>query len=116
MRHLLACLLTAASVSASAEEPVRAPANVAYELFVGCVRATVGTAREIEPTRVGIHDFVEEVDDTCLMWTVIWFPTFYSGVELADYPGGVAQRFNARRLQVLQQLTNELRAQAQLSR
>lgn len=115
MKALLASVLAAVALSASAQEtPVRAPVNVLTQLYVDCLISKAQTTRDIEPTRVGIAEFVEAADDWCIAWAVIWFKPLM-GFDVMDRPD-VAERFTYRRLQALQQLTHELRALALINR
>jgi hypothetical protein len=95
--------------SAGAQTDVRAPVNVGTRLYVDCVNSKVQTVREIEPTRVGINEFVTSTDDFCLVWMLIW----YRALMGQDFPeGDVANRFNTNRVRILQTITNALRKDA----
>jgi hypothetical protein len=104
---ILLALLTA---GCEAQSVVRAPVNVATKLYADCLNAKLMSA-EIEPTRVGIIEFVEAADDWCLTWTVIWYPALM-GPKIQDLQEDVVKRINGNRLRILQDLTTELRKQA----
>lgn len=105
----LAVVLLVTTFSVHAQQTVRAPVNVATRLYADCVVSKVDTVREITPTRVGINQFVTEVDEQCLLWMLIWYRSLM-GNELPD--GDVSDRFNMNRVRILQTLTNALRKEA----
>lgn len=97
------------SASTGAQTDLRAPVNVATRLYTDCVTSKFQTARDIEPTRVGINEFVTSADEQCLLWMLIW----YRPLMGQDFPGGdVEKRFEANRLRFLQSLTNAIRKDA----
>jgi hypothetical protein len=108
MRFVLAILVASSSLSACAED-VRAPVNVATRLYTDCVVSKFQTVRDITPTRVGVNEFVTEVDQQCLLWMLVW----YQALMNQDLPDGdVSNRFNANRSRFLQSLTNAIRKEA----
>jgi hypothetical protein len=112
MRHLAAALLVLLSSGCDAQKAqpdLRAPVNVATKLYVDCLSVKLSERIEIEPTAVGVNDFIEGVDDWCLTWTVIWFRPLL-GFGLEDRPDYVV-RFNGNRMQVLSSIRRELVAQ-----
>lgn len=111
---LIACSLAASASETVEQQQVRAPVNVLTRLYVDCLVSKAQSARDIEPTRVGIAEFVEAADDWCIAWAVIWFKPLV-GFDIMDRPD-VADRFTHRRLAALQQLTDELRDLALINR
>lgn len=113
MRHLAAALLILLSSGCEAQKAppdLRAPVNVATKLYVDCLSVKLGGRIEIEPTAVGVNDFIEGIDDWCLVWTVVWFrPLLGFGIE--DRPD-YAARFNDNRVRVLSSIRRELVAQS----
>jgi hypothetical protein len=108
VRFVLAALVASLSLSACAQD-VRAPVNVATRLYVDCVSSKFQTARDIEPTRVGINEFVTYADEQCLLWMLVW----YRALMDRDLPDGdVSNRFDANRRRFLQSLTNAIRKEA----
>jgi hypothetical protein len=107
-RALVTVLL--ALLCSGCEAQVRAPVNVATRLYTDCLNSKLMTS-EIEPTRVGINEFVEAADDWCLTWTVIWYPALM-GPQITELQPDVIKRINENRLKILQGLTNDLRKQA----
>lgn len=106
MRALVAVLL-ATCLSASAAKEV----NVPFGLYQSCVKGTLQSVRDIEPTRVGISEFVNELDDYCLTWTVIWYPAF-AGQEVQKMTVAEQLGFNHLRTGLLLQLAAQLRIEA----
>jgi hypothetical protein len=81
-------------------------------LYTDCLNSKLETT-EIEPTRVGIIEFIGAADDWCLAWTAVWYPALM-GRKIQDLPEDALHRINANRLRILQDLANELRKQALL--
>jgi hypothetical protein len=106
MRFLIATLL-ATFLSASAAKE----ANIAFGIYQSCVKGTLYSVRDIEPTRVGISEFVNELDDYCLSWAVIWYPAF-AGREVQKMTMDEQQKFNHLRTGLLLQLAAQLRLEA----
>jgi hypothetical protein len=83
--------------------------NVATRLYTDCVVSKFQSARDIEPTRVGINEFVSDADQQCLLWMLVW----YRALMDQDLPNGdVSNRFNANRVRFLQSLTVAIRKEA----
>ena len=108
----LTTLVFALLCTACEAQSVRAPVNVATELYKGCLNATLQRdTLEIEPSRPAIFEFVEQLDDNCLGWTIIWFKPLV-GYNLTDRQD-IIDRFNDNRMKILTSLRKEL---VQLSR
>lgn len=108
----LASLLIIACTSACSQQAqtIRAPVNVATRLYSDCIEASLMSA-QITPTRVGIIEYVEAVDDQCLTWMVIWFKPLV-GYEITQLQPDAAERLRKNLLSKLQSLTVMLRKEA----
>lgn len=108
MKFILAAIVASLSLTACAKD-VRAPVNVATRLYTDCVTSKFETTRDIEPTRVGINEFITAVDEQCLLWMLIW----YKPLMGQDFPDGdVEKRFESNRVRFIQALTNRIRKDA----
>ena len=108
---VIALLCTACN----AQQAVRAPVNVATELYKGCLNATLqNESLQLEPSRPAIFEFVEQLDDNCLGWTIIWFRPLM-GFNLTDRQD-ILDRFTNNRRVILTSLRKELVQLSQASR
>jgi hypothetical protein len=109
----LIVLLAILCASCQAQEQVRAPVNVATELYKGCLNAALSNPHlEIEPNKPAINEFIDELDENCLGWTVIWFRPMI-GYNLADR-SDIVERFVANRNRIVLQLRKDLYREALL--
>lgn len=107
---VLAALLIAACTSASGQQ-VQETANVATKLYLGCVQATLQGTVHITPTRVGINQFVTEIDNRCLAWMVIWYRPLV-GEDIIKLRPDALSIITKNRLRILQELTEQIRKEA----
>lgn len=108
LKTLILLCFTSFSVSASS---LKEYSDVPFQLYLGCVKATVSSQRDIEPTRVGISDFVRQLDENCLAWTVIWYPALV-GKDITSISDRELINFNNKRISVLGSLTRQIQAEA----
>jgi hypothetical protein len=94
-----------------AQQNLRAPVNVATRLYKDCLVVAMSGRVEIEPTRVGIAAFIEEIDDRCIGWTVIWYRALM-GQSMVNLQVDAMGRFTTNRLQMLQEISNAIKAEA----
>ena len=111
MRLIVAVFLLFISTTAMAQQNQRAPVNVATRLYKDCLAVKLSGRLQIEPTRVGIAAFVEELDDNCLAWTVIWYQALM-GHSMIQIPFDVMGRFTANRLALLQTVSDNIKVEA----
>lgn len=88
--------------------------GIANRIYGDCIKARLMVERDIEPTRVGIIEFVERTDDWCLPWTLVWTQAL-ANIDFFQR-SDVLTAFQASRLRLLQRLADELRDEALLSR
>jgi len=103
---LVAAALVVLATSACAED-LRAPVNVAWQLYYGCMEAAI-TSTRLEPTAVGIDEFVHDADEQCLIWTIVWYKPLM-GDSIGNWTNDKMTRFNQRRVGVTQSLKADLR-------
>jgi len=98
---LLLCLATV-----SCEAQYKAPVNIAFEVYKGCILAEFQTGAFPE-SKAQVEDFLSSLDQACINWTAIWTPT------LIDRKGAFlnedeAKRLDIRRVELLTKLDKEL--------
>lgn len=111
----LAMLLFASGSEAQVAKPVQSgstitPVGVAYKLYVGCVSAEFQSATITARTKGTLRTFLRELDDKCLVWTVIWY-TPLQGYPLAELPTTSIQTFNALRIDVIDRAYSDVAEQ-----
>jgi hypothetical protein len=109
----LLALLTFATLSlpACAQKVEDLPVYVATTLYRDCLQVKFQGATEITPTRIGINQFVQQVDDECLTWTVIWYGPMM-GRPMDKEPWKTIGLFDQNRKAILQSLTEAIRKEA----
>lgn len=110
-RRALAAVIVFAAAGCSAQS---SPVGIANRIYGDCIKARLMVERSIEPTRVGIIEFVERTDDWCLPWTLVWTQAL-ANIDFFQR-SDVLTAFQASRLRLLQRLADELRDEALLSR
>ena len=101
-------LLTPVSAQESVYKDVRAPVNVAANLYVGCVNAQgMSIHDEDVKTPNSIKVLVEYADDWCIAWTVIWYNALM-GHSIDTWDETRLNRFTVIRAGVMQQYGDDL--------
>jgi len=89
----LTLLVVAAAMPVSSQPAV----NVAFDIYKGCMEGNFMAAR-IVPTRPAINEYLKQVDENCLLWTLIWYkPIVEDGPNIPDWPIASVRIFDARR-------------------
>jgi hypothetical protein len=108
MKFLPLLLLSMILTASSDAQQVRAPVNVAFNLYTGCIRGEYMGAR-IEPTKSAIKAFVEGVDHECLAWTIIWYKPMMGDIQdISDWDMDKINRFESLRKSTLVDMTTEI--------
>lgn len=83
---------------------VRAPVNVAHELYTGCM---YGTSLSIKPgTEVELRKYIQALDKQCLVWMATWYQPVMgiNAVPIGQWSNSQYNRLNSRRLLLLNDL------------
>lgn len=54
-----------------------------------------------------ITEFAKEVDNICVDWTIIWFPSFSNDKDVSELRKDEIDRFNALRTSLLNRMIDE---------
>lgn len=87
---LLVVLLSGSANSQST--PVRSPVGVMYSLYTGCMKAYFQANEITETTKPALSKMLDQLDDNCLTWMVIWYQPLM-GVSIDKAPDGSIARF-----------------------
>jgi hypothetical protein len=99
-------LILALTVTGSAaQQDLRAPVNVALELYRGCLIARAMTdgfapKEALADPQIAV-EYLNSVDEYCLGWTVIWTPSL-TGQDVTIWSKPMLDRFSARRQHYLE--------------
>lgn len=108
---LAALALLTYTLVADSNVEVRAPVNVAYQLYTSCVSGYL-TSTNIEPNRKAIKEFITAVDEQCIKWTIIWYQPIMGKSGLGgihEWDSASQERLSTRRKDYLEGLENFLR-------
>lgn len=86
------------SCNAQSSQVLKAPVNVALQLYQGCIEGTLQSTRPDHKPE--IKKFVDSLDEYCLEWTVIWYST--QAVPIKEWDKDKLQRFSIRRNSMLE--------------
>lgn len=111
-RTLLIAAIMLGSTAHSQQRPppasdVRAPVNVAYKLYTGCMQAHFESTPVVVTTKKSVVEFLDQLDDKCLAWMVIWYQPLM-GESFQDVPQYVIDRFAYMRQQTISNTFQEL--------
>ncbi len=86
----------------------KAPVNVAFDIYKGCIRGTL-QAVDYPETEGDIPEFIESLDTLCINWTIAWYPAMAES-ELKRQPltDAELQRLDVRRGSLLADVNKEL--------
>jgi hypothetical protein len=98
-------------MSANAQRVEDLSVHVATTLYRDCLQVKFQGAVEITPTRIGINQFVQQVDDECLGWTIIWYGPLM-GQPIDQVSGETINAFDRNRRVILQSLIEVIRKEA----
>lgn len=104
IRTSLAIGLCLPLTSCEAQSKLKAPVNVAFGLYAGCINGTIVSTQP--ETRKEVKDFVFALDKYCVQWTVIWYSTQED--DIGRWPADRAARFEKLRADYLQVLYTSL--------
>lgn len=111
-RALIVVMIMLGSTAHSQRRPdpstdVRAPVNVAYKLYSGCMQAHFDSTPVVVTTKKSVVEFLDQLDDKCLAWMVIWYQPLM-GESFQDVPQYVIDRFAGMRQQTISNTFQEL--------
>jgi hypothetical protein len=96
MRQILKMLSAAALVVmlGATAVPLRAPVNVAHELYAGCMTAAAQTTY-IESSRAAVDEFLDSADEQCFIWMVLWYQPVMGDVKnIIDWDDNAIDRLD----------------------
>lgn len=77
---LLAMMAVLALSTCNAQPTVRAPVPVAFELYMGCMKGTLLSAKV--PHKVqDVKPYLESLNQYCMTWMLIWYPAMMGDLE-----------------------------------
>lgn len=107
IRYLLACIFAVVCLGCQAQ--YASPVNVAVEVFQGCIRGNLIREEAYPKTKAEIDPYLEDLNLTCIHWTIAWTPALLSRKEYVMTRDEI-ERFDQRRAVVMQDLEGELEA------
>lgn len=106
MKILAPLLLCLAATACDAQN--KAPVNVAFELYRGCIRGTLDVGHYPE-TVEEVPGYVDSLDKLCMDWTVAWYPAMATNRDARrPLTDDELHRLDARRENMLADITKDL--------
>jgi hypothetical protein len=107
MKYFAACLLALSLTSCEAQT---SHVGIAYGLYTGCMTGFI-QSKYLPDTVEGIDDMVDDMDQDCVRWALVWYPTMLNDEHPEPLRNDELDRIDRLRTSFVTNMIEDLEAQ-----